>query len=75
LTDVINEWRGKTQYGEFKQVVAQIVFDWLNDFQNRLAQIDEAKLLAKLEESEEAMRQQAGETLLRVQQAVGLRQK
>lgn len=75
LTDVINEWQDKTQYGEFKQVVAQIVFDWLSGFQNRLAQIDEAKLLAKLEESEETMRQQAGETLLRVQQAIGLRQK
>lgn len=75
LTEVISEWRGKTQYGEFKQVVAQVVFDWLSNFQTRLAQIDETKLLSKLEASEEAMRQQAGETLLRVQQAVGLRQK
>lgn len=75
LSDVTAKWQGQAQYGEFKKVVAQAVADWLTDFQTKLAAVDEDKLLAKLEQSEEAMRQQANQTLLRVQQAVGLRQK
>lgn len=73
LDDAVAEWQGQTQYGEFKQTVAQAVFDWLNDFQARLAQVDEAKLISKLEQSEEMMRKQANQTLLKVQKAVGLR--
>lgn len=75
LTDVIAEWRGKTQYGEFKKVVADVVFDWLVGFQTRLSIVDENKLLKKLEQSEQAMNIKANETLLRVQQAVGIRRK
>jgi tryptophanyl-tRNA synthetase len=71
--DVNAEWEGKTSYGEFKQAVAEAVSAFLTDFQARLAAVDDVQLTAKLETSEAAMRQIAGQTLLRAQQAVGLR--
>ncbi len=69
------EWEGKERYGEFKQVVAGEVEQFLSDFQAKLAAIDMQAVESKLEASEAAMRQQAGETLYRVQQALGLRPK
>ncbi|HEY5668252.1 MAG TPA: tryptophan--tRNA ligase [Candidatus Saccharimonadales bacterium] len=71
--EVNAEWEGQTRYGDFKKVVATAVSVFLRDFQARLADVDEQALLAKLEQSEVAMRQTAGETLLRAQKAVGLR--
>lgn len=73
LDEAVADWQGKHKYGDFKKVVAQVVADWLSDFQIRLAAVDEARLVAKLEASEAAMDQQAKATLLRVQTAVGLR--
>ena len=67
------EWEGKTSYGELKQEVARLVEDFLADFQVKLVNIDDKTILQKLEESEVVMREQAAETLLRVQRAVGLR--
>jgi tryptophanyl-tRNA synthetase len=75
LQDVANEWEGKTSYGDLKKTVAEIVASFLTSFQSRLASIDEQTILSKLEQSETAMRQMSAETLLRAQQAVGLRQK
>lgn len=72
-TEVNAEWEGQTRYGDFKRVVADEVAKFLGDFQSRLSTVDEQSLIAKLERSEEAMRQTAGETLLRAQKAVGLR--
>ena len=71
--EVANELAGETRYGEFKAVVADAVRVFLADFQTKLGQVDDAAVLAKLEASEKAMNDQAGQTLLRVQQAVGLR--
>ncbi len=71
--DVNNEWVGKTQYGEFKRTVANAVAAFLTDFQARLAGITDDQLQTLLELSEEKMKYTANETLLRVQQAVGLR--
>ncbi len=71
--EVNAEWEGKTQYGEFKKAVAEAVAGFLQDFQTRLASVDEQALISKLEQSEEAMRKASGETLLRAQKAVGLR--
>lgn len=73
--DVNAEWEGKTSYGEFKEVVANTVAEFLTDFQEKLASITDEQLLAKLEQSEQAMKVIAGQTLLRAQQAVGLRPK
>lgn len=73
LADVIAEWQGQTMYGDLKKAVAAVVATFLEGFQDRLASVDEAAILAKLETSEAAMRTVAGDTLLRAQKAVGLR--
>ena len=66
---------GQEQYGPLKAAVADKLAVFLQDFQAQLAQVDDAVIIAKLESSEAAMREQAGKTLLRVQRAVGLRPK
>ncbi|HEY9714900.1 MAG TPA: hypothetical protein V6C72_15635, partial [Chroococcales cyanobacterium] len=73
LDDVIDEWEGKTSYGELKTAVADAVKAFLTDFQGKLAQVNESDLLSKLEADEKAMNDVANTTLLKVQQAVGLR--
>jgi len=71
--EVNAEWEGKTKYGELKSVVAEAVKTFLNDLQTKLAEVNEADLLSKLEQDEAAMREVANTTLLKVQKAVGLR--
>lgn len=73
LQDVVAQYEGQTQYGEFKAVVAEAVRSFLSDFQTRLASVDDAAVVAKLEQSEHDLTPQANATLLRAQQAVGLR--
>jgi tryptophanyl-tRNA synthetase len=73
--EVNADWTGQTQYGDFKKAVAEAVKEFLIDFQAKLATIDDDTLLRKLTQSEAAMAQVANETLLRAQQAVGLRPK
>lgn len=71
--DVAAEWKGKSSYGDLKKAVAEKVESFLREFQVRIADVDEAKLLAKLEEDEHKVSAIAEATLLRAQQAVGLR--
>ncbi len=73
LEQVKTKYCGQTQYGEFKKDVATAVQTFLEDFQTKLAKVDEQKLLAKLEQSEIEMNKIANQTLLRAQKAVGLR--
>jgi tryptophanyl-tRNA synthetase len=73
VAEVAAEWEGKTSYGELKSAVAGQVQQFLTDFQNQLNAVDTAKLYAKLEQDETAIRETANATLLRVQKAVGLR--
>lgn len=73
LEDVASEYEGKSSYGELKGALADHMRDFLVKFQERLANVDEAAVQAKLEQSEAAMRDTAGKTLHKVQQAVGLR--
>lgn len=73
LDNVRQTWKGKTSYGDFKKAVAEQVRGFLAGFQTKLAKVDDQAILAKLKESEAAMNQQANATLLRAQQAVGLR--
>lgn len=73
LEAVAEHHDGQTSYGDLKKEVAEQVAEFLTDFQSKLANVDEAALQAKLRESESAMNQQANETLLKVQKAVGLR--
>ena len=71
--EVNGEWQGKTSYGELKHVTADAVKTFLTDFQAKLDQVDEQKLLSKLESDESAMTEVAKNTLFKVQKAVGLR--
>ena len=71
--EVAAKYKGLELYGNFKKVVADEVVEFLTNFQERLASIDDSQLLAKMESSERTMRINANETLLRVQKAVGLR--
>jgi tryptophanyl-tRNA synthetase len=73
LDQVIAEFEGVERYGDFKRIVATEVSDELRKFQQNLAEVDDTVIMNKLTTSEAAMREQASETLLRVQQAVGLR--
>lgn len=69
------EFIGQEQYGPLKSAVAEKVSVFLTDFQSKLAAVNDEAIRTKLEQSEQAMNQQAGATLLKVQQAVGLRPK
>jgi len=71
--EVAIELKGMTSYGDFKKIVADEVVTFLTDFQQKLAMVNDAEVLVKLESSERAMNEVANETLLRVQKAVGLR--
>jgi tryptophanyl-tRNA synthetase len=73
LADVIAEYQGRPSYGDLKKAVAEVVADFLRDFQGKLGTIDEQAIEAKLQASEAIMRDAADAVLLRTQQAVGLR--
>lgn len=66
-------YQGSEMYGSLKTAVAEAVGTFLHDFQTRLAAVDEARLLAKLEADEKQMNETANATLYKVQTAVGLR--
>lgn len=70
---VTEEYRGMERYGDFKKVVAEELAVFLETFQTNLKNVDDEAVLTKLKSSESAMSEQANQTLLRVQRAVGLR--
>jgi tryptophanyl-tRNA synthetase len=72
-SDIESEWQDNPKYGDFKVAVADEVQKFLETFQAKLAKVDDKAVTDKLEESELAMNKVANTTLLRVQQAVGLR--
>ena len=73
LGEVTAKWEGRERYGDLKKAVAESVMQFLTIFQQNLQQADDQAIIAKLEQSEKIMNEQANETLLRAQQAVGLR--
>lgn len=73
LNQVIEKYQGQTQYGALKKDVAEAVELFLTEFQAKLAEVDESALQKKLENSELEMKEQAKNTLQKVQKAVGLR--
>lgn len=73
LEQTANEYFGMDRYGDFKRIVANEVAEFLENFQNRLAAVDERAIEEKLASSEKDMNVVANETLYRVQKAVGLR--
>jgi tryptophanyl-tRNA synthetase len=70
---VAKDWQGKTSYGELKDHVAEQVRQFLETFQQKVSEVNDEQLFAKLTADETAMNQVANETLLKVQKAVGLR--
>jgi tryptophanyl-tRNA synthetase len=72
---VNSQWQGVTSYGDFKQAVADAVKTFLADFQAKYNDISDEQLITKLEQSERDLMPIANATLLRAQQAVGLRPK
>ena len=75
LQKIIDTYEGKTKYSDFKVVVAEEVKQFLTNFQVALSNVDNDAILAKLIQSEQDLTPIANTTLLRVQQAVGLRLK
>ncbi|MDB5176409.1 MAG: tryptophanyl-tRNA synthetase, tryptophanyl-tRNA synthetase [Candidatus Saccharibacteria bacterium] len=73
LDDTELEFKGQSSYGDFKRTVADEVESFLTEFQTKLAAVDDSAITAAFVRSEAVANQQANETLLRVQQAVGLR--
>lgn len=73
IEEVTDDWKGHTQYGEFKKAVAAELEKFLTGFQLALKNIDDEQIKAKLATSEIQAQTVANETLLRVQKAVGLR--
>lgn len=73
LQEAIADWEGKTSYGDLKKATADVVRNFMGDFQRRLAEVDEAAIDKKLADSEQAMNGVANKTLFEVQKAVGLR--
>jgi tryptophanyl-tRNA synthetase len=75
LESVASEFEGQSSYGDFKRVVASEVEKFLTDFQQKLSGVEDNAVIAKLEQSERDLIPVANATLLRAQQAVGLRPK
>ena len=75
LQEVVARYEGQTRYGEFKEIVAEAVKVFLVNFQIKLTNVDDNAVIAKLEQSERDLTLTANATLLRAQQAVGLRLK
>lgn len=73
LQSVINEHDGQQSYGDLKKEVADQVKEFLAGFRTKLAAVDEAQLISKLESDEKQMNEVASTTLHNVQKAVGLR--
>lgn len=71
--EVAAEWEGRSGYGDLKKETASALQAFLEKLQQDLSNVDDDKVRAKLESSEEIMKHQAEETLLKVQKAVGLR--
>lgn len=73
LQDVISTWAGETRYGDLKQKVAATTRTFLEEFQAKLATIDDQRVLALLTEGERYANEVANAKLCEAQQAVGLR--
>lgn len=75
VEEVAQSFGGQSLYGDFKHTVATELEQFLREFQANFAQVDDEAILQKLTSSESAMNQTANQTLLKVQQAIGLRPK
>ena len=73
ITAVLREYSGQTQYGPLKMALAQAVTEFLQQYQGRLAAVDDDRLFNKISDDEKTMNEIANSTLANVHEAVGLR--
>ncbi len=73
LQDVISDYAGLTRYGDLKTKVADSVFHFLSDFQERVAQISDEDVEKVLARGEEYANEVANKKLHEIQTALGLR--
>jgi tryptophanyl-tRNA synthetase len=73
LQDVISDFAGQTMYGDLKKKVADSVFHFLSDFQEKVANISDADVEKNLEDGETYAREASNAKLHLIQKAVGLR--
>jgi tryptophanyl-tRNA synthetase len=66
-------WADRESYGELKKAVAVEVKSFLKNFQDRYENINDEELIRTVEAHEKEIARTAEKTLLRAQQAVGLR--
>jgi tryptophanyl-tRNA synthetase len=72
LAEVADDYLGITQYGPLKTKVADLVCDFLERFQAKLAEISDQQVLVLLESCEERARETSSALLKLAQEAVGL---
>lgn len=73
LHQVVEKWQGNDRYGDLKKSVAENVCNLLTEFQEKLAQISDARVMELLESGETYANTVANLKLLEAQKAFGLR--
>jgi len=73
LEEVVKEWVGKTSYSDLKSVVAEKTSAFLTTLSEKLANVDEQKIMDKVAKDEVTINKIANAKLLKVQTAIGLR--
>src|SRR5690606_27603244 len=58
-SEVNSEWTGKSSYGELKTAVSDAVRSFLDNLQDKLKEVSDGQIEAKLKESEKVMNSQA----------------
>lgn len=71
--EAVKVWQGQTTYGELKKAVAVLVEEFLVEFQTKVNQISDEEAEATLRHGEQKASIIAKRTLLKAQQAVGVR--
>lgn len=72
VSELATDWNGSSEYGKLKEYVADIVSNFLSDFQAKLSQISEDDAERVLKRGEEQANLLANKKLTEVQRAVGL---
>ena len=73
LHQVVEKWQGNDRYGDLKKSVAENVCNLLTEFQEKFAQISDARVMELLESGETYANTVANLKLLEAQKAFGLR--
>jgi len=73
LSQTINSWQGKTNYGDLKKVVGDAVYNFLTNYQQTIKQINDDDLLDKLTHDEAVLSEIADKKLTLVQKQLGIR--